>query len=216
MLRTAIVVTAFGLLVAQAASGQDHSRRAAVPVPTTQGFSLGAYSLVASGITIQGPGMDGQVKTNLGEGGGIQLGYGFTPGLMVFASADVSRQGTDWGNIGGSMGLAHLEVGGRLSFPAPRKRLVPYLTAFVGKRGLAAHSDGGGLSVSMRLSGTEVGGGGGILYAFSPAFSLDAGLLASHGKLDRMELTGDVQRDGSINVDASTNLRLKVGFQWHP
>ena len=215
MLRIAIVGTAIGLLVAPAASAQSRYHRS-TPVPETKGLQLGAYTQVASGVAITGPGIQGDIRTNTGEGVGVQVAYGFTPQFMAFASADVSKQGTTVANIGGSMGLAHLEVGGRLSFPSRGKRMVPYLMALVGKRGLAAHSDGGGVSVTMRLSGTELGGGAGILYALSPAFSLDAGVVASHGKMDRMQLLGDVQRDSNINVNSSTNFRLKVGFQWHP
>jgi len=215
MMKIAIAGIALGLLAAPAAHAQKSARRA-TPVPPTKGLMLGAHTVLASGITIDGPTFQAPMKTNTGEGAGIQIAYGFTPQIMAFASVDVARQGTEIANIGGSMGLAHLELGGRLSFPRPGKRLVPYVSGLVGKQGLAAHSDGGGMSVTMRLSGTEIGAGGGFLYAFSPALSMEAGVIASRGKFGRMVMSGDVQRETDVEVNTSTNFRLKVGFQWHP
>jgi hypothetical protein len=180
------------------------------------GLMLGAHTVLASGITIQGGQVQDPIRTHTGEGAGIQISYGFTPQLTAFASVDVAKQSTDVANLDGNMGLAHLEIGGRFNFTQPAKRLVPYLTALVGKRGLAAHSTGGGINETMKLSGTELGAGGGFLYAFSPALSMDAGVVASRGKFSRMVLSGDIDRDNQIEVDNSTAFRLKVGFQWHP
>ena len=209
-----IAILALGLGAATSAQGQG--ARKFVPTPQTEGLMLGATTVIAQGITLQGEGMRGQIKTNRGTGGGLQVGYGFTPKLMVFASADVSKQGTTYAGIDGDFGLAHLEAGGRYVFPQPGKRMVPYVNALVGKRGLAASSDGGGISVTMRISGTELGAGGGVLYALSPSLSLDGNVTAVRGKFTKIELSGDVNQSGDLDVNSSTNLRLKVGFAWHP
>jgi len=220
MSRSAIAGAVVSLLVATGASGQTrHVSRPSVPIPVTQGFSLGAYTVLGSGVTVLGPDIDGPFRTSMGEGFGVRVGYGFNSRMMVFASADLVRQPSEADYIQGSMGLSHLEIGGRLTFPAPRRRLVPYVAAVIGKRGVSAsngyyaeHDE----RFSLRMSGTEIGAGGGILYAFSPALSLDAGLFASQGKFDHATYRGDINDQGVLDVHGSTTMRLKVGFQWTP
>jgi hypothetical protein len=185
-------------------------------VPRTEGLMLGGHSVFATGITIAGPGMRGQIKTNMGGGGGLQVGYGFSPRLMVILSADVAKQSTTYRGVDGSFGLAHVELGGRFTFPQAGKRYIPYVVGFIGQHGLAAHSDQGGVSATLRLSGGHFGAGGGLLYALSPQISLDAAVTAARGKFNKAELSGDVQSEGSVDVNNSTNMRLKVGFSWHP
>jgi hypothetical protein len=208
----AFTVAALGALAASA-QAQTEARTL---TPRNEGFMLGAHTVLATGVTISGPGMRGEIRTDTGEGVGVQIGYGFSPRLLVYASADVARQGTDFANVDGEMGLAHVELGGRLTFPEPSRRWAPYATVVVGKRGLAARSDGGGISAEIQISGTEVGAGGGILYALSPALSLDAAVLAARGKLSRVVLSGDVRADDTVDVNSSNTVRLKVGVNWHP
>lgn len=215
MLRFFVIGSVCYFLVAPHVEAQRR-RRPDVPVPHTEGITLGAHTVVAQGITISGPGMQGEIKTNMGEGAGLQIGFGLTPRITAFVSADVAKQSTEVANLDGNMGLAHLELGGRFNFIGSGKRLVPYLTAMVGSRGLAARSTGGGIDLKMRISGTTIGAGLGFLYAFSPGLSLDAAVIGSQGKLGKMVITGDTNQEGDVNVDKSTNLRLKVGFQWHP
>ena len=216
MTRHALAVVGLALLVsADAAEGQLSRHRVASPVVQTQGLSLGATTEVAAGLTIAGPGVRGDISTSTGEGAGVDVVYGFTPRIAAFASADVAKQGTDVGNLDGSMGLAHLELGARVYFPSG-KRLVPYALGFIGSRGLAARSTGGGISLQMRITGADLGAGAGVLYAFSPHLALDASLNAATGKLGHTKITGDVQQDGTADVNSSTGFRLKVGFNWHP
>jgi hypothetical protein len=209
-----IAIIALGL--GAATSAQAQNARKFVPVPHTEGLMLGATTVITQGITLQGEGMNGQVQTNRGTGVGVQVGYGFTPKLLVFASTDISKQGTTYAGIDGDFGLTHLEAGGRYTFLQAGKRMVPYVNALVGKRALTASSNGGGISVTMRISGTELGAGGGVLYALSPKVSLDGNVSAVRGKFTTIELSGDVNQSGTLTVNSSTNLRLKVGFAWHP
>jgi hypothetical protein len=46
--------------------------------------------------------------------------------------------------------------------------------------------------------------------------ALDAGLAASRGKFGKVELTGKGNTIGDVDVNSSTTLRFKVGFNWHP
>ncbi|MGH7467430.1 MAG: outer membrane protein [Longimicrobiales bacterium] len=210
-----ITIAALALLVATSAQGQK-ARLAPLPVPQNEGLMLSGLTVVASGITIQGPGMRGQIKTNLGTGAGVQVGYGFTPRIMIFAGADVAKQSTTYAGIDGDFGLAHLELGGRMVFPQPGKRMLPYVVALVGTRALAASSDNQGVSVTLRLSGTELGAGGGFLYALTPSLAIDAGVNAVRGKFGKAVLSGDMSSEATVDVNSTTNLRLKVGFSWHP
>jgi hypothetical protein len=219
MLRKFVVGAAVGLVVASAAGAQTRPSRKAVPVPVAKRFSLGAYTVFASGVTVLGPDIDGPFRTSLGQGVGVQVGYTVTPRAMVFASVDVARQPSETEYIAGSMGLSHIEVGGRMTFPTARKRLVPYATAVIGKRTMNA-ADGYfadlDQSFSLKMSGMELGAGGGVLYSFSPALALDAGLILNRGKLNKANYTGDINERGTLNVNSSTSMRLKVGFQWTP
>lgn len=211
MKRFAFAVAAFALL-SSSASAQKNRK----PVPQTEGLMLAGITVIATGITISGPEVQTDIKTSMGQGVGIQVGYGFSPRLMGFASGTVVKQNSSFGPFDGSFGLALLEVGARLTFPQPGKRLVPYASAHVGTHGLGARSNEGGLNATLRLSGTQVGVGGGLLYALTPSMSLDAGAVADRGKFGKLKLSGDVNREGDVNVNASTTLRLKVGFNWHP
>jgi hypothetical protein len=94
--------------------------------------------------------------------------------------------------------------------------MVPYATVHAGTHGLGAHSDGGGINATLRLSGTQLGIGGGILYALTPSMSLDAGAVADRGKFGKLKLSGDINTVRDVDVNASMTFRLKVGFNWHP
>ena len=77
MKRFAIAVMALALL----GTGAQAQKPRARPVPQTAGLMLGATTVLASGITISGPEVQTDVKTSMGQGVGIQVGYGFTPRL---------------------------------------------------------------------------------------------------------------------------------------
>jgi hypothetical protein len=205
------------MALALIATGAQAQKGRARLVPQTEGLMLSGTTVLATGITISGPEVRADVKTSTGQGVGLQVGYGFTPKLMGFASATVVKQRSISGpSDGSSFGLALLEVGARMTFPQPGKRMVPYVSAHVGTHGLGAHSDEGGISATLRLSGTQIGAGGGILYALTPSMSLDAGVIADRGKFGKLSLTGDVNQQRDVQVNPSTTLRLKVGFNWHP
>ena len=182
----------------------------------TQGVTLGGTTVLALGFTISGPGISGEIKTDNGEGVGIQIGYGITPRIMVFGTADLANQASNLMGLEGKMGLAHVEVGGRMSFPQAGKRAAPYVSAQYGVHALAARSVGDGPAPIIRLYGTHFGGGAGELYALTPGLALDAGLVASRGKFGKVELTGKGNTSGDVNVNSSTTMRFKVGFNWHP
>ncbi len=206
------------LIVVPGAQAQRTDHRPANWVPQTLGLSLGANPMIATGLTIAGPGMRGELKTNMGEGAGVQVACGFTPQFTVFASAGVAKQATDMDGFDGSTGLAHLEVGGRMNFPQPGKRTVPASRRSTASAawGRAPPAAGCPRPCISPVPSRARAGAGGILYALSPVLSLDAGVIGSRGKFTNITVTGDVHSDGPIDVDNTTSLRLKVGFLWHP
>ena len=213
MKRFAIAVTALAVLSTGAQAQRGRGRL----VPQTEGFSLGATTVVALGITIQGQGGAREsITTHTGEGVGVQVGYGFSPNLMAFASGTVVKQGTDDYGNGSSFGLAILEAGARMTFAQPGKRAVPYVSAHVGTHGLGANISQQGVNAQVRFSGMQVGAGGGILYAFSPSIALDAGVVGDRGKFGNYKLSGDINDQTTLQVNSTTTIRLKVGFNWHP
>ncbi len=76
----------------------------------------------------------------MGPGIGAQIGYAFSPRFLVYAGADLGRLGAAPEDGSGHWGLGILEVGGRMSFPTAKSRVVPYVTAAVGTRAIAARS----------------------------------------------------------------------------
>src|SRR5688572_11902426 len=128
----AIAVSALALFSA-ATSAQK-----VTPAPQTQGVTISGTTVLALGFRITGPGVTPEIKTENGQGLGIEVGYGFTPRVLVFASADLAKQRSNFQSLDGNMGLAHIELGARLAFPAAGKRAAPYLSALVGGQALGA------------------------------------------------------------------------------
>jgi Outer membrane protein beta-barrel domain len=207
------LIIALGALSLLSASLQAQKAPLAVQ---TQGVTLGGSTLLALGFTISGPGILGEIRTDNGRGVGIQIGYGVTPRIMLFGTADLAQQGSSFQGLEGKMGLAHLEVGGRLVASRAGRRAVPYVSAQYGLHALAARSVGDGLAPIIRLYGEHFGGGAGVLYALTPALALDAGVVASRGKFGKVELTRKGNTAGDVDVNSSTTMRFKVGFNWHP
>lgn len=197
-------------LVAQ----QPTARRA--PNQPGLGFSLTGYTMAATGVAIRAEEL-GSVGSNLGAGSGLQLGYRFSPRLAAFAGYDLARQSSNTLFIDGGMQLSRYEIGGRLLFPTRKTPIVPYLTAFVAHRKLGADAEGDGIQAHVTFSGTEIGGGAGVLYGFAKGFALDASLLGGVGRLNHLSLRGnDADGDGTGPTNSSSAFRLKVGVQWTP
>ena len=96
-----------------------------------RGFSLGAYTVAAPGLTVSGNDFDGSIKTSLGPGIGLMVGYGFNRIWSAFTSLDVAKQGTSAGDYDGSFGLVHFEVGARANLPYGSPTNLPYSSGLV-------------------------------------------------------------------------------------
>ena len=142
------------------------------------------------------------------------VGYGFNRTFSGFASVDVAKQDAS-GTFSGSFGLRHLEIGGRANLPFGDEATVPYVSASLGRRALAArvidHTDDS--EYDLTVSGGMFGIGGGVQHAFSPALSLDSGLEIGFGRFGHYDADGD---QGALDVNGSTTVRLRVGVTWRP
>jgi hypothetical protein len=206
-----IALTALALIAGSAHAQKGRARSLALE---TRGVSVSGHTILATGVTIEGPGVRGSIATATGQGLGLQIGYGFNRQLTAFASADVARQKANAG-FDGSMGLARLELGARMALLNEYSRLAPYLSAHVGMQSLGARSDDGSIDQIISISGAQVGAGAGLLCALSSSIALDAGVVGDYGKFGKLELTG-LKGTHDVAVNSSTTIRVKVGFAWHP
>jgi len=176
---------------------------------------LGVYTMAAPGLTLTGDDVDGTFKTNFGPGAGVMAGYAFNQTFSGFASLDVAKQGTSGGDLGGSFGLRHIELGARANLPYGSAATVPYLTASYGRRALGARvsDDFTGTEYDMRLSGGMFGVGGGLEHVISPTLAVDGGLAVAFGRFSHGDIDGE---SSSLAVNGTTSIRLRLGMTWRP
>jgi len=176
---------------------------------------LGVYTIAAPGVTLTGDDVDGTFKTNFGPGAGVMAGYAFNRTFSGFASVDVAKQGTSGGDLGGSFGLSHIELGARANLPYGNDATVPYLTASYGRRALGARvtDDFEGTEYDMRLSGGMFGVGGGVEHVISPTLAVDGGLAVAFGRFSHGDIDGE---SSSLAVNGTTSIRLRIGMTWRP
>lgn len=220
----AIVVVTLTLTTAayaQTAAGSRAERReddrSAPDGNGMKGFVLGVQTIGAQGVSITGPDIDGEFKTNFGMGAGVMLGYGFTRTLSAYVSLDVAKQrpAPVAYTYDATFGLAHLEAGLRAALPLGSSRTIPYLSASYGRRGIGAHvvDTEQERDYDMTLFGNVFGVGGGIEHLITPTLSLDAGASATFGKFDHYD--GDGMK-APADVNASRSIRMRIGMNWRP
>ena len=220
-MRVAMVMAMFALATAaEAQHSTTHkpttkaSSKPLAPDGRRTGLVLGVYTMAAPGVSLTGDDVDGEFKTNLGPGAGVMAGYAFNRTFSGFASVDVAKQGMS-GDIGGSFGLRHIELGARANLPFGSDATVPYLTASYGRRALGARvtDDFEGNEYDMRLSGAMFGVGGGLEHVISPALAVDGGLSVAFGRFSHGDIDGE---SSSLAVNGTTSIRLRLGMTWRP
>jgi hypothetical protein len=179
-----------------------------------KGFVLGVYTIGAPGVTVGGQDLEGAIATSFGVGAGVMVGYDFNKRFSAYASGDLAKQDAN-GTFSGSFGLRHLEIGGRANIPYGSETTVPYVSASIGRRAMGArvvdHTDDS--EYDLTVSGGMVGIGGGVQHAFSPTLSMDSGLELGFGRFGHYNSDGE---QGSLDVNGSTSIRLRVGVIWRP
>src|SRR5678816_4468597 len=106
------------------------------------------------------------------------------------------------------------EVGARANIPVGASSTVPYLTASVGRRAMAARTTNeDGEQFDSAITGPMIGLGGGIEHFFSRSMALDAGIGVGYGKFNNVKF-GEEEYDPKAN--ATTSIRLRLGVNWWP
>ena len=196
------------------ASAAEAQRPRTIELPSR--WMLNAHTVAAFGTSVQDPLAIQTLKTGLGGGGGVLVGYAITPRLTAFAGADVVKQGSRTPGLVGHFKLTHLELGARMSFPLRgSSRVLPYAMASAGRRSLSTTVvDLAGNTARIGLSGLTLGVGGGAQYFLSPALALDGGVNVGFGTFG-----GDVvvngQRFPVPDLEGSTVTRVLLGVNWY-
>lgn len=223
IIRVAAVALA-ALAVTATAEAQSSTKRRPASVPARKdaatrrdatGFTIGAHTIAATGLTVSGEDLDGSVRTGFGPGVGVMVGYGFNRIWSGYASLDVAKVGASGSDFEGNWGLSHFEAGVRANLPYGGPANVPYLSASIGRRALSARVTWAEdeEEFDMSLTGGMFGLGGGIQRAISPTLTLDGGMEIGFGRFGHYDADGE---SGSLAVDGTTSVRFRFGVMWRP
>jgi hypothetical protein len=184
------------------------------PVQPPSRWMIGGHSVAALGTSV-GTGQPDDIKTSMGLGGGVQVGYLISRRLTAYAGFEVAKQPIDVLDFTGNFGLTHLEAGARLSFPVQKSKLLPYLGAWVGRRSMSSTVDlDDGTEADLSVSGMAIGANGGLQYFVSRNVALDGGVSVGFGKMNTFKVAGQKQAVPTFNN--STTTRLQFGANWYP
>lgn len=203
------------VLVASLAAGTAQAQRPHT-VRQPARWVINGHSLAAFGTSIGFEGGTEQLKTSLGMGGGVQVGYLVSPRLTAYAGVDIAKQPIDVTGLDGNFGLTYLEAGARLSFPVRGSKALPYVGAWVGHRSLSTTADDfvTGEQHDLSFAGMAAGVSGGLQYFVSPTISLDGALSLGVGKFGNVKVDGVHQP--SPDAHNTTTARLQFGANWYP
>ena len=206
------------LMVLVAALGTAGSVQAQRPRAVRQPsrFVINGHTTAALGSTVSDGAQEGDLKTSMGLGGGVQVGYMITPRLTAYAGLDLAKLGSDITGVDGNFGLTHLEAGAHLSFPTHGSKAMPYVGAWVARRKLSTTLVDLATGQQLPLSVSSLGGGvtGGLQYFVSPKLALDGGVSVGIGKMGHLKANGN---QGDIpGIKNTTTTRLQFGANWYP
>jgi outer membrane protein with beta-barrel domain len=195
-------------------AGPLHAQHPAPVRPLSARWMINGHSTAALGTSVGDE--FGSLNTSAGLGGGVEVGYLVTPRLMAYAGLDIAKQAVDVAGLDGNFGLSHLEAGARLNFPIARSKLLPYVGAWVGRRGLTTTVDNivTGEQADLSFSGMALGASGGVQMFLSPKLALDGGVSLGVGKFGNIKANGEKQDWGT--PDNTTTTRLRFGANWYP
>ena len=185
------------------------------PAPAAgRGFLIGASAMIAPGITIKGDDIEGEFKTKLGGGGGVQLGYEFSRGITAFGTFDIATQEPDAEDVDGNFALVILELGARYAFPLGGARVSPYVLAAVGQRALGATvEDPTGEETELAFTGTVFDVGGGVQVPISRKLSFEGEVRVGFGNFGEIEIDDEKQ---DIDTDNTVSPRVRIGLAYYP
>jgi hypothetical protein len=141
-----------------------------------------------------------------GSGGGLVLGYGFTPKFSIYTeSSGATMVAAD----GSAYTLAHLDIGMRRHFRTGSNVVVPFIQTGLSFRAAQQSLDIG----TATGSGVGASFGVGMNAHFNPALAFSAAATWTYGYFGSYQVDGSAT--GGEGVDALTT-RLHLGFIWFP
>jgi hypothetical protein len=175
----------------------------------TEGWLLNAHVGGAAGNVEDG-------STEAGLGGGMIVGYGFTPEWQVFVGGDATSMDISNPELTGGYTIFQGDVGARLNFPDPTATFVAYVIgAVTGQFAKGTITGGEDVSADAELKGWGGTIGTGFHVFFNPALALDTQVQFTFGQFTHADLTG--ANAGRLdNALQNWVTRLNVGLTWYP
>ena len=175
----------------------------------TEGWLLNAHVGAAAGNVEDG-------DTEAGLGGGVIVGYGFTPEWQVFVGGDATSMDISNPALTGEYTIYQGDVGARLNFPDPTATFVAYVIgAVTGQFAKGTITGGENQSADAELAGWGGSIGTGFHVFFNPALALDTQVQFTFGQFTHADLTG--ANAGRLdNARQNWFTRLNVGLTWYP
>lgn len=174
----------------------------------SRGFFLG-FGLEGNGIVPYDNGLSS--STESGRGGGLVIGYGFSPRWSLYGVLSGARM--DAADFSGTYGLGHFDLGTRVHFPRGSSRAVPFLQLGLAGRAISERFYLGSRQYEVTASGAGFEFGGGVNVhmtqglAFSPGVTWMAGNFSSY-QINGTEVGGDTV--GAMSA------RVHLGLIWFP
>jgi predicted porin len=148
-------------------------------------------------------------KTDMGNGVGVRLGWGFSPSITAYAGLAASKLIIEDPGADGDYGLGQFDIGVTYNFAKSTRALVPYLELALSSQAIAYSSVAGDFS----QTGTGFTFGGGINYYFSRSTALQVGLNFTGSSFDDGEIDGSKIADSGGKASGG---RLMIGFTFYP
>lgn len=184
---------------------------AALFAPDLAAQSAQRWSLQVSGIGVLA---QGEAYEGMNAGGGIELQGRLTPGIWSFGlGLQGSSHGVDFNGDSETITLAGVFFEPRRVIDVGSETMAPYLSARLSFLQQSLELDTGSGVISASTSGTQINGGGGVLFRMTPRVNLDIG--ATYGLINFGDVVIDIPGVGSVPIDGSSgsgsNLVLRFG-----
>ncbi len=182
-----------------------------VPVASLSAQSAQRWSIQASAISV---GAQGEAYEGLSGGAGIEAQVRLTPSIWSFgAGFQFSTHTLDFGGDTEDVTLTGVFIEPRRILDMGSEKFAPYISARLSFLQQALEVPVNGTTISASASGTQVNGGGGILFRLSPKVNLDVG--ATYGLINFGDVEVSAAGLGSTTVEGSSgsgsNLVLRLG-----
>ena len=154
--------------------------------------------------------------TEAGFGGGMLVGYGFSPQWQLFIGGDATSMDISNPNITGGYTFYQGDIGARLNFPDPSAAFVGYIVgALTGQFAQGTITGGDDQGRDAELAGWGGTVGTGFHYFFTPMLALDTVVQFTFGQFSHADITG-AQAGKLDNSLQNWVTRLNVGLTWYP